>query len=47
MAGARPGTTLRQLPACGHWLHTDDPDGFAAAVAGFLDGRRTGPGPAQ
>ncbi|WTD03802.1 alpha/beta hydrolase [Streptomyces albidoflavus] len=45
MAGARPGTELRELPACGHWLHTDDPDGFAAAVAGFLDGRRTGPGP--
>ncbi|MFE1148458.1 alpha/beta fold hydrolase [Streptomyces albidoflavus] len=47
MAGARPDTTLRQLPTCGHWLHTDDPDGCAAAVAGFLDGRRTGPGPAQ
>ncbi|MGW4454588.1 alpha/beta fold hydrolase [Streptomyces albidoflavus] len=33
MADARPDTTLRELPACGHWLHTDDPAGFAEAVA--------------
>lgn len=35
MADARPDTTLRELPACGHWLHSDDPAGFAEAVAGF------------
>ncbi|MFJ5222902.1 alpha/beta fold hydrolase [Streptomyces sp. NPDC088400] len=32
MARARPGTELTELPSCGHWLHQDDPDGFARAV---------------
>lgn len=44
MADARPDTALRELPACGHWLHTDDPAGFAEAVAAFLDSRRPGAG---
>ncbi|MGW5821775.1 alpha/beta fold hydrolase [Streptomyces noursei] len=36
MARRRPGTTLREFPGCGHWLHDDDPAGFAAAVREFL-----------
>ncbi|MCK2238711.1 MULTISPECIES: alpha/beta fold hydrolase [unclassified Crossiella] len=36
----RPGVELVELPGCGHWIHDDDPAGFAAAVRGFL--RRTG-----
>ncbi|MFF8491669.1 alpha/beta fold hydrolase [Streptomyces albidoflavus] len=45
MADARPDTALRELPACGHWLHTDDPAGFAEAVADFLDSRQPGADP--
>ncbi|MFJ1750644.1 alpha/beta fold hydrolase [Streptomyces sp. NPDC088116] len=37
MALMRPGTELTELPACGHWLYRDDPDGFARAVGSFLD----------
>lgn len=36
MAERRPNTVLRELPGCGHWVHDDDPDGFAEAVRGFL-----------
>ncbi len=36
MAERRPGTTLREFPGCGHWVHDDDPEGFARAVADFL-----------
>jgi esterase len=36
MAARRPGTTLREFPGCGHWVHDDDPPGFAAAVGEFL-----------
>ncbi|ANZ21132.1 alpha/beta hydrolase [Streptomyces noursei ATCC 11455] len=36
MAERRPATTLREFPGCGHWLHDDDPAGFAAAVREFL-----------
>lgn len=36
MAARRPGTVLREFPGCGHWVHDDDPDGFAAAVREFL-----------
>jgi pimeloyl-ACP methyl ester carboxylesterase len=27
----------REFPGCGHWVHDDDPAGFAAAVRAFLD----------
>ncbi|MFE1774758.1 alpha/beta fold hydrolase [Streptomyces sp. NPDC059008] len=37
MVRERPGTELVELSGCGHWLHTDDPDGFARAVRSFLD----------
>ncbi|MBC3982501.1 alpha/beta hydrolase [Streptomyces sp. AC536] len=37
MADRRPGTTLRTFPDCGHWVHDDDPAGFASVVGGFLD----------
>ncbi|KNB50727.1 alpha/beta fold hydrolase [Streptomyces caatingaensis] len=37
MARERPGTRLREFPGCGHWLHEDDPDGFAREVGAFLD----------
>lgn len=36
MAERRPNTVLRELPGCGHWVHDDDPDGFAEAVRDFL-----------
>ncbi|GLW96801.1 alpha/beta hydrolase [Microtetraspora sp. NBRC 16547] len=36
MAERRPGTVLREFPGCGHWVHDDDPDGFADAVREFL-----------
>ncbi|MGG2461345.1 alpha/beta fold hydrolase [Streptomyces sp. RGM 3693] len=36
MAERRPATTLREFPGCGHWLHGDDPAGFATAVREFL-----------
>ncbi|MDF5751767.1 alpha/beta hydrolase [Spongiactinospora sp. TRM90649] len=37
MAERRPGTVLRELPGCGHWVHDDAPAAFAAAVRDFLD----------
>ncbi|PSK89671.1 pimeloyl-ACP methyl ester carboxylesterase [Murinocardiopsis flavida] len=43
MVRRRPGTRLRELPGCGHWVHRDDPAGFVLAVRAFLDGlARTG-----
>ncbi|MBB5940357.1 alpha/beta fold hydrolase [Streptomyces zagrosensis] len=36
MADRRAGTELRQFHGCGHWVHDDDPAGFANAVAAFL-----------
>ncbi|MGW7519103.1 alpha/beta fold hydrolase [Streptomyces sp. NPDC054796] len=36
MTGHRPDTRLVEFPAAGHWIHDDDPDGFAEAVAEFL-----------
>ncbi|SEF97670.1 Pimeloyl-ACP methyl ester carboxylesterase [Thermomonospora echinospora] len=36
MAQRRPGTTLREFPGCGHWVHDDDLPGFASAVRDFL-----------
>jgi pimeloyl-ACP methyl ester carboxylesterase len=36
MAERRPDTVLREFPGCGHWVHDDDPDGFAEAVRLFL-----------
>ncbi|WP_052850766.1 alpha/beta fold hydrolase [Streptomyces avicenniae] len=48
MAARRPRTLLREFPAAGHWLHDDDPDGFAHAVARFLDTATTAaPPPAR
>ena len=37
MAARRPVTELREFSGCGHWVHDDDPDGFASAVRGFLN----------
>lgn len=36
MAHRRPHTTLVELPAAGHWIHDDDPDGCAEAILHFL-----------
>jgi esterase len=36
MAHRRPNTTLVELPAAGHWIHDDDPDGCADAILDFL-----------
>ncbi|WP_245930984.1 alpha/beta hydrolase [Actinokineospora auranticolor] len=36
MADRRPGTEVLTFPT-GHWIHDDDPTGFATAVADFLD----------
>jgi len=38
MAARRAGTRLRVLPGCGHWVHRDDPSGYALAVRDFLRG---------
>jgi esterase len=32
-----PAARFASLPEAGHWLHVDDPAGFIAAVAPFLD----------
>ncbi|MGH3981615.1 MAG: alpha/beta fold hydrolase [Pseudonocardiaceae bacterium] len=32
----RTRTTLVELPAAGHWIHDDDPDGCANAILGFV-----------
>ncbi|MFT2019733.1 alpha/beta fold hydrolase [Streptomyces sp. 796.1] len=37
MVDRRPGSVLRTFPGCGHWVHDDDPAGFARAVRAFLD----------
>lgn len=37
MVERRPGAALRVFPGCGHWVHDDDPAGFAQAVGAFLD----------
>ncbi|WP_246646659.1 alpha/beta fold hydrolase [Nonomuraea ceibae] len=37
MAERRPGTVLRELAGCGHWVHDDAPAAFAATVREFLD----------
>ncbi|MET9710338.1 alpha/beta fold hydrolase [Nocardiopsis alba] len=36
MVRARPGTRLRELAGCGHWVHLDDPRGHAEQVRTFL-----------
>jgi pimeloyl-ACP methyl ester carboxylesterase len=36
MVHRRPNTTLVELPAAGHWIHDDDPDGCADAILDFL-----------
>ncbi|ASO20516.1 pimeloyl-ACP methyl ester carboxylesterase [Actinoalloteichus hoggarensis] len=36
MARRRPHTVLRTFPGCGHWVHDDDPAGFAETVRDFL-----------
>ncbi|MER6582355.1 alpha/beta hydrolase [Nonomuraea sp. NPDC001023] len=38
MAARRPGTVLRELAGCGHWVHDDDPVAFAQVVGEFLTG---------
>lgn len=37
MARRRPSTRLVEFPGAGHTIHDDDPEGFALAVASFLD----------
>jgi pimeloyl-ACP methyl ester carboxylesterase len=45
MAARRPNTELVEFPGCGHWLHDDDPAGFARAVRTFVnDLQRIGKG---
>ena len=36
MARAIPGSTLVTLPGAGHLTNLEDPEGFNAAVRGFL-----------
>lgn len=36
MAARRPGTALVGFPGCGHWIHRDDPAGYALAISDFL-----------
>lgn len=36
MVTRRPHSRLVEFPAAGHWIHDDDPDGFAETVADFL-----------
>ncbi|MGH3781881.1 MAG: alpha/beta fold hydrolase [Pseudonocardiaceae bacterium] len=36
MVHRRPRTTFVELPAAGHWIHDDDPDGCADAILDFL-----------
>jgi len=42
LAARIPGARLVTFPELGHLLFWEDPDGFAAAVASFLLGRRPG-----
>jgi esterase len=37
MVARRPRTRLVEFPHAGHWIHDDDPDGFAHTVAAFLN----------
>ena len=37
MVTRRPDTQLAEFPDAGHWIHDDDPDGLARAIAAFLD----------
>ncbi|MFC5186328.1 alpha/beta fold hydrolase [Actinomadura harenae] len=37
MVAERPGTTLVEVPGCGHWLYSDAPDTFAEEVGDFLE----------
>lgn len=37
MASRRPRTRLVEFPNAGHHVHDDDPEGFALAVASFLE----------
>ncbi|RFU42082.1 alpha/beta hydrolase [Actinomadura logoneensis] len=37
MVAERPGTTLVEMPGCGHWLYSDAPEAFAREVGDFLD----------
>jgi pimeloyl-ACP methyl ester carboxylesterase len=37
MASRRPNTRLVEFPSAGHTIHDDDPEGFALAVASFLE----------
>jgi esterase len=37
MVARRPGTELVEFPGCGHWIHRDDPAGYALAIRTFLD----------
>jgi esterase len=37
MAARRPHTRLVEVPGAGHGIHDDDPEGYALAVASFLD----------
>ncbi|CCH31310.1 alpha/beta hydrolase [Actinosynnema sp. NPDC047251] len=36
MVARRPGARLVEFPEAGHWIHDDDPAGFARAVGDFL-----------
>jgi pimeloyl-ACP methyl ester carboxylesterase len=36
MVARRPHTQLAEFPDAGHWIHDDDPAGYAQAVAAFL-----------
>lgn len=33
----RPNTRLVEFPDAGHWIHDDDPDGFANVISAFLN----------
>jgi pimeloyl-ACP methyl ester carboxylesterase len=46
MLRTRPGTRYAAFPGLGHWLHDEDPEGFARTVAARLDGRPVGTGTA-
>jgi esterase len=37
MAARRPHARLVEVPGAGHGIHDDDPEGYALAVASFLD----------
>lgn len=36
MVARRPDTRLTEFPRAGHWIHDDDPAGFARAITAFL-----------